>query len=114
MLIVDAVLTGSMEVELSKLVGASLGDQGTVGQDNLKTGAKVLKLDIVGTWDVEVDGVGGSIINVFGDDVDGRLTLASGASTVLRTESVPVKGAAEVGVVVGIDVDGAISRTGQQ
>lgn len=43
-LIVDTVLTGSVEVELSQLVGVVLGSEGTIGQDNLEAGAQVLEL----------------------------------------------------------------------
>jgi hypothetical protein len=44
-----------MEVELSKFVRASASDEGTVGQDNLKTGAQVLKLGVVGAGDIEAN-----------------------------------------------------------
>lgn len=54
-LLVNAVLRRSMEVELSKFVRASASDEGTVGQDNLKTGAQVLKLGVVGAGDIEAN-----------------------------------------------------------
>ena len=82
-LVVDTVLTRSVEVELSQLVGTVLGGQGTVGQDNLKAKSKVLKLDIVGAGNTELDSLDAGVINFVSDNIDGRLVLALGASTVL-------------------------------
>jgi len=48
-----------------------------------------------------------------GDDVDGRLMLALGAGRVLPIETVPGQRATGVGVVERVDVNGAISGTGQ-
>jgi len=38
-LLINAVLRRSVEVELRKLVRAGASDEGTVGQDNLEAGA---------------------------------------------------------------------------
>lgn len=114
MLIVDAVLAGSVEVELSQGVLGAVGSQGTVGQDNLEARAQVLELGIVRGRDVEVDAVGLSVVNLVGDDVDGRLELALGTGAVGAVQTVPVQRATLVGVVVGVDVHGTVSGTGHQ
>jgi hypothetical protein len=113
-LLVDAVLGRRVEVELSKLVGAAASDQGSVGQDNLKAGAQVLKLGVVSAGHIEADRVGGSVVNVLGDNVDGRLVLARGTSRVLLAKAVPGQRATSVGVVERVDVNPAIGGTGQQ
>lgn len=75
-LIVDAVLTRSVEVELGKLVGVVLCGQGTVGQDDLETRAQVLKLGLVGMGHMEVNIARLGVVNVIGFNDDGRLVLA--------------------------------------
>lgn len=113
-LIVDTVLTRSVEVELSKLVGVILGNKSAVGQDDLETGAQILKLSLVGLRNMEVQRVGVDIVNVVSLDDNGRLTLALRAGRVVLVQSVPVQRATGVGIVERVDVDGAISRTGEK
>ena len=108
-LIVDAVLTRSVEVELGKLVGVVLGDKSAVGQDNLEAGAQILKLGLVGIGDVEAQGVGVDIVNIVSLDDNRRLTLALRAGRVFLVQTVPVQRTTGVGIVERVDVNGAIS-----
>lgn len=101
-------------MELSKLVGAAVSGQGTVGQDNLETGAQVLELGVVGTRDTEANRVGSSIVNVLSDNVDGGLMLALGTGRVLFTEAIPGQRATGVCIVERVDVNEAVSGTGKQ
>lgn len=111
-LLVDAVLARGVEVELSELVGAALSNQSAVGQDNLKAGAQVLKLGIVGAGNMKVYRVGAGVVNLLGDDVNRRLVLAGGAGRVLLVQAVPGQRTAGVRVVEGVDINNAISCTG--
>lgn len=113
-LLIDAVLAGSVEVELSKLVRVGLGDQSTIAHDDLETRAKVLELSTADAGDVEVHAASGGVVDIVGDDVDGGLVLASGASNVGRVKTVPDHRTAGVGIVEGVDIDGAVSRAGHE
>lgn len=112
-LLVHAVLTGGVEVELGELVVAAAGDQSAVGEDDLETRAKVLELDIVGVGDVERDVLHAGIADVLGVDDDGRLAVALGTGGVLLVQTVPVQRAAGSGVVERVDFDDAVG-TGEQ
>lgn len=113
-LIVDAVLTRSVEVELGKLVGVVLGDKSAVGQDNLEAGAQILKLGLVGLGNVEAQGVGVDIVNIVSLDDNRRLTLALRAGRVFLVQTVPVQRTTGVGIVERVDINGAISRTREE
>lgn len=113
-LIVDAVLARSMEMELSQLVGVVLGGEGAVGQDNFETGSQVLKLGAIGVGDVEMNSVGVGVVNVFSLNDNRRLVLALRAGGVLLVQAIPVRGTTSVGVGERVDVNCAISSTGHQ
>lgn len=114
MFLIDTVLAGSVEVELSKLVRVGLGDQSAVGHDNLEARAEVLKLSVVDAGDVEVHAASGGVVDIFGDDVDGGLVLAGRTGNVGRFETVPDHRTAGVGVVEGVDINSAVSCTGHE
>ena len=61
--LVDAVLTGGVEVELGQIVGLVVGYQRAIGQGNLETGAQVLELGAVGLGQIELEGARRSIVD---------------------------------------------------
>lgn len=110
-LLIDSVLTGSVEVELFKGVGLVTSNQRTI-DDDLNVGTQVFKLGARNRRDAEVEGGNRRIANALGGNVDGRLELALGAGTVgCSIQIIPVQWTTFTSVVPRRDRDGTIGST---
>lgn len=113
----EMMLARSVEVELPEGIPLT-SNESRAADDNLDSGAEVLKdstLGVVG--DGEAKGRATDDSALAGDDIDGRLVLASGADGVASSKAVPVKRAlelmvAEGAIVTGDDAIGARAQMG--